>query len=286
MPHAQSHGSAAYLKNVLGSVSRGTIRRMRDLKVSIIQDELDWQDAEANRERYTRHIESLQRENTDLIVLPEMFSTGFCMQPENLSETMEGSTVRWMREQAAGSAATITGSIILEEAGHYKNRMIWARPDGSMTYYDKRHLFRYGDEHIHYTAGNERIVVELHGWRLALFVCYDLRFPVWSRNRDDYDVAVYVANWPGARQYAWDTLLRARAIENQVYVVGVNRIGWDGIGNAFFGGSAVLDCLGQPVVDCRDKRMNATTTLSREEQEAFRQYFPARMDSDSFAIQS
>jgi len=258
---------------------------MRDLKVSIIQDELNWQDAEANRERYTRHIESLQDEDTDLIVLPEMFSTGFCMQPENLSETMEGATVRWMREQAARSAAAITGSIILEEDGHYKNRMIWARPDGSMAYYDKRHLFRYGDEHIHYTAGNERIVVELHGWRLALFVCYDLRFPVWSRNRDDHDVAVYVANWPGARQYAWDTLLRARAIENQVYVVGVNRIGWDGIGNAFFGGSAVLDCLGQPVVDCRDKRMNATTTLSREEQEAFRQRFPARMDSDSFAIQ-
>lgn len=258
---------------------------MRDLKVSIIQDELDWQDAAANRARYTHHIDSFRNEETDLIVLPEMFSTGFCMQPAGISETMEGQTVAWMRQQAENSGAVITGSIILEEAGNYKNRMFWARPDGSMTYYDKRHLFRYGDEHVNYTAGSERVVVELYGWRLALFVCYDLRFPVWSRNRNDYDAALYVANWPAPRQYAWDTLLRARAIENQVYVVGVNRIGSDGIGNDFTGGSAVLDCLGKPIVDCGNRLMNATAALSREQQETFRQHFPARLDSDTFSIE-
>lgn len=258
---------------------------MNDLKISIIQDELDWQDAAANRKRYARHIDSFRLEDTDLIVLPEMFSTGFGMQPEGISESMDGPTVRWMSEQAKGSGAMVTGSIILDEDGAFKNRMIWVCPDGSMSYYDKRHLFRYGDEHVHYTAGAERVIVDLQGWRLALFVCYDLRFPVWSRNRDDYDVAIYVANWPAPRQYAWDTLLRARAIENQVYVVGVNRIGSDGVGNGFSGGSAVLDCLGKPIVDCEDRLMNATVVLSREAQDAFRQHFPARMDSDSFTIE-
>lgn len=257
---------------------------MKDLKVSIIQDELDWQDAAANRERYDAHIDSLLSEETDLIVLPEMFSTGFCMQPGGIAETMDGLTVAWMREQADRSGAVITGSIILEEGEQYKNRMIWARSDGSLAYYDKRHLFRYGEEHIHYTAGNERVIVELHGWRIMLQVCYDLRFPVWSRNRNDYDVALYVANWPAPRQYAWDTLLRARAIENQVYVVGVNRIGSDGIGNDFTGGSAILDCLGKPIVACKDRKMNGTAVLSRQSQEAFRAHFPAALDADAFAI--
>ena len=257
---------------------------MRDLNVSIIQDTLDWQDPAANQARYTRHVESLQDSNTDLIVLPEMFSTGFCMQPEDIAENMDGDTVRWMREQAAKHGAVITGSMIIKEGGQHVNRMIWARPDGSITCYDKRHLFRYGDEHIHYTSGADRVIVELHGWRLGLFVCYDLRFPVWSRNRNDCDVAIYVANWPNARQYAWDTLLRARAIENQIYVIGVNRIGSDEIGNDFSGGSAVLDCLGKPIVDCKDREMNATVVLSWEQQEEFRHRFPANLDADAFSI--
>ncbi len=261
-------------------------RSMRDLNVSIVQDKLDWQDPAANRARYTRHVESLQGSNTDLIVLPEMFSTGFCMRPENISENMDGDTVRWMRQQAAQSGAVITGSMVIRDGESYVNRMIWVRPDGSITYYDKRHLFRYGDEHIHYTSGSDRVVVELHGWRLGLFVCYDLRFPVWSRNRDDCDVAIYVANWPNARQYAWDTLLRARAIENQIYVIGVNRTGSDAIGNDFSGGSAVLDCLGKPIIDCKDREMNATAALSWEQQEEFRHRFPAHLDADSFSIRA
>lgn len=257
---------------------------MRDLTVSIIQDELDWQDSAANRQRFSRHIRSLSAANPDLIVLPEMFNTGFCMQPIGIDETMEGPTVTWMREQAQSVGVVLTGSLIIADAGGYKNRMIWAPPDGSISFYDKRHLFRFGDEHINYTAGGDRVVVELHGWRLALFVCYDLRFPVWSRNRGDYDVAVYVANWPNARQHAWDTLLKARAIENQAYVVGVNRVGADGIGNEFSGGSVVHDFLGQAVVDCSRKIMNVTAKLSRQALDQARDKFPAGMDADGFSI--
>lgn len=255
---------------------------MRDLNVSIIQDELDWQDPAANRDRYTDHIRSLP--DTDLIVLPEMFSTGFSMQAKGMHETMGGQTVQWMREQAAQKNAVLTGSLIIEDGGDFKNRMVWAEPDGEITLYDKRHLFRFGREHINYTAGDERVIVELKDWRLALFICYDLRFPVWCRNRGDYDVAIFVANWPNTRQYAWDTLLKARAIENQVYVVGVNRIGSDEIGNDFSGGSVVHDCLGQPLVDCKDNCMNATVTLSREKQQKFREKFPAGLDADEFLI--
>lgn len=255
---------------------------MHDLSVSIIQDELDWQDAAANRRRYCRHIASIGE--TDLIVLPEMFNTGFCMQPEGIHETMDGETVVWMREQARDSGAVITGSLIIDTGGEYKNRMVWARPDGTISFYDKRHLFRFGEEHIHYTAGGERIVVELNGWRLGLFVCYDLRFPVWSRSRGDYDIAVFVANWPNARQHAWDTLLMARAIENQVYVVGVNRIGSDAIGNDFSGGSVIMDFLGQPIVNCRDDLMNASAALSKKQLDKFRTEFPAHLDADNFSI--
>lgn len=256
---------------------------MRDLRVSIVQDEIDWHDAAANRDRYTRHIQTFS--DTDLIVLPEMFNTGFCMEPQGIEEKMDGKTVAWMRNQSREAAAVITGSLIIEDDGEYKNRMIWARPDGSIAFYDKRHLFRFGDEHVNYTPGNRRVVVELQGWRLGLFVCYDLRFPVWSRCRDDYDVAIYVANWPNARQYAWDTLLKARAIENQAYVVGVNRIGADEIGNDFSGGSVVHDFLGYPLVDCEDKILNATVTLSKQKQDQAKQNFPASLDADQFSIE-
>lgn len=255
---------------------------MHDLSVSLIQDELDWQDAEANRRRYSKHIQSLPE--TDLIVLPEMFNTGFCMQPKGIHETMNGETVGWLRKRAEECGAVITGSMIVDVDGEYRNRMIWARPDGSVTFYDKRHLFRYGEEHIHYTAGRDRVIVDLNGWRLALFVCYDLRFPVWSRNREDYDVAVYVANWPNARQYAWDTLLRSRAIENQCYVLGVNRLGSDQIGNDFSGGTAILDFMGRPLVDCKDSLKNATALLSMQKLREFKAEFPAHLDADDFSI--
>jgi len=256
---------------------------MQDINVTIIQDSLNWHDQLANRNRYDEHFKSIA--DTDLIVLPEMFSSGFSMHPEACFETMDGETVAWMSERAGQKSAVITGSLIIKLGeNNFVNRMIWAKPDGSMDYYDKRHLFRFGGEHVHFNSGDKRVILELAGWRFALFVCYDLRFPVWSRNKDDYDVAIYVANWPNARQMAWDSLLPARAIENLAYVLGVNRIGEDAIGNSFSGGSVILDFMGNPLADCKDELKIATSTLSRENLDAFRDKFPARLDADQFEI--
>ena len=256
---------------------------MQDISVTIIQDSLDWHDPIANRNRYEDHFKSIS--DTNLIVLPEMFSTGFSMHPEVCFETMDGETVAWMIAQARQKSAVISGSLIMKLGDdNYVNRMIWAKPDGTMAYYDKRHLFRFGGEHVHFKSGDKRVILELAGWRFALFVCYDLRFPVWSRNKDDYDVAIYVANWPNARQFAWDSLLPARAIENQAYVLGVNRIGEDGLGNSFSGGSVILDFMGKPLADCSEKLKIESATLSMEKLESFRQKFPARLDADKFDI--
>ena len=252
------------------------------LNVTLIQDDISWQDPAANRDRYQRHFESIK--NSDLVVLPEFFSTGFYMNPEEKYETMEGETVLWMKQNATNLGAVITGSVVMRLQHSYVNRMIWARPDGSIDWYDKRHLFRFGGEHHNYTGGNQKTIFEVCGWRVALFVCYDLRFPVWSRNTGDYDVALYVANWPDARQYAWDTLLKARAIENQVYVVGVNRLGDNPEGDSYSGGSVILDYLGQPIKDCGDVLAVASESLSMQKLEDFRKYFPASMDQDQFEI--
>lgn len=256
---------------------------MNNLSVTIIQDALHWHDPAENRAMYDAYFEAI--DETDLIVLPEMFSTGFSMHPKDCYETMDGETLAWMLEKAARNAAVITGSLIIKlDEQTFVNRMLWVKPDGTFEYYDKRHLFRYGKEHINFTAGNERVIVELNGWRFALFVCYDLRFPVWSRNRDDYDVAIYVANWPNPRQFAWDSLLIARAIENQSYVVGVNRIGEDDIGNAFSGGTAILDFMGKAIEDCKDKQMVSTQTLDMQALKDFHERFPAKLDADDFEI--
>jgi len=256
---------------------------MNNLSVTIIQDVLFWHDPAANRAMYDAHFESI--DETDLIVLPEMFSSGFSMDPKACYETMQGETVAWMLEKARIKNVVITGSLIMHLGGEaFVNRMMWVRPDGTFDCYDKRHLFRYGKEHINFTAGDKRVVVELNGWRVALFVCYDLRFPVWSRNRDDYDVALFVANWPSPRQFAWDSLLVARAIENQSYVVGVNRIGKDDIGNSFTGGTAILDFMGKAMINCKDKQMVATQTFDLQTLNDFRQHFPAKLDADEFEI--
>ena len=256
---------------------------MSNLSVTIIQDVLHWHNPAGNRAMYDAHFENI--DETDLIVLPEMFSTGFSMHPKDSYETMDGETVAWMLEMAEHKDAVITGSLIMKlDEKTFVNRMLWVKPDGTFEYYDKRHLFRYGKEHINFTAGDERVIVELNSWRFALFVCYDLRFPVWSRNRDDYDVAIYVANWPSPRQFAWDSLLVARAIENQSYVVGVNRIGEDDIGNAFSGGTALLDFMGKAMVDCKGEQMVATQTLDMQALKDFHGRFPAKLDADDFEI--
>lgn len=252
------------------------------LRVSVIQDAITWHDPAANRQRYDRHLSTALE--TDLVVLPEMFSTGFSMKPWESFETMEGATIEWMLNNAQRLDAVITGSLIMKLDDHYVNRMIWAKPDSVLEYYDKRHLFRFGKEHLHYEAGDQRVIVQHKGWRVALFICYDLRFPVWSRNQGDYDIALYVANWPDARQFAWDSLLVARAIENQCYVAASNRVGEGALGNTFSGGSALLDPKGVGLFDFSNKTVIHTEALSLQELNDFREFFPAEKDADQFQI--
>ncbi len=254
----------------------------RDLNVTLVQQPLAWQDAAANRARFTELLAPLAG-RTDLIVLPEMFTTGFSMQATGFAEDMGGPTVDWLRATAARLRAVVTGSVMVADDG-YRNRLLWARPDGTLAAYDKRHLFRMAREHEHYAPGAERVIVSLHGWRVLPQVCYDLRFPVWSRNRNDYDLALYVANWPAARRYAWSTLLRARAIENLSYVIGVNRVGTDGAGLDYAGDSVALDPLGQPLADLGSAPAVTHVTLSAAALADHRRRFPAHLDADDFRL--
>jgi predicted amidohydrolase len=255
------------------------------LRVTIIQCDLAWQDPATNRARLAGHFRGLLG-RTDLVVLPEMFPTGFSMDAEALAEDMDGPTVGWLREEAAALGCAITGSLIVRDGGYCYNRLVWARPDGSLAYYDKRHLFRMAGEHEHFAAGSRRLVVDLKGWRICPMVCYDLRFPVWSRSRGDYDALLYVANWPARRRLAWQSLLRARAIENLACVVGVNRIGRDGNGVTYAGDSVVLDHLGQPLGSEGDGDRVETAVLDLESLQAWRRSFPAHLDADDFDLRA
>ncbi len=253
------------------------------LRVTLVQVEIAWQAPATNRRALAAHFRGLMG-HTDLIVLPEMFSTGFSMDAEGLAETMDGPTVGWMREEAAATGCVITGSLIVRDGEHCYNRLVWARPDGTLEHYDKRHLFRMANEQQHYAAGSRRLIVELKGWRLCPMICYDLRFPVWSRNWGDYDVLLYVANWPQRRAHAWSTLLRARAIENLAYVVGVNRIGKDGNGATYGGDSVALDFLGQPLSSEGGGDRVETAVLDFESLRKYRDAFPAHLDADRYEI--
>jgi len=223
---------------------------------------------------------------TDLIVLPEMFTTGFSMDAAALAEPMDGPTVEWMRAQAAAHDAVLTGSVIIREGSTFHNRLLWVRPDGSLNYYDKRHLFTLaGEQHV-YTAGQSRLVEEWRGWRICPLVCYDLRFPVWSRNQalQPYDLLLYLANWPAVRRNAWNCLLRARAIENVSYTLGVNRIGHDGHGQEYAGDSALIDMRGDYLLQAGNLQSCITRTLRRAELEDFRSKFTALQDADDFEL--
>lgn len=259
---------------------------MQDLEVVIIQDELVWQDPVANRSRFDDHLNHMPP--ADLVVLPEMFTTGFTMAAEVYAETMDGHTVAWMLEHARRLRAVVCGSLIIRErlgdGEHFFNRLIWAMPDGATISYDKRHLFRHAGETEHYTPGVDRMVMEHRGWRIAPMICYDLRFPVWSRHSHDCDALLYVANWPAPRHAAWETLLRARAIENQCYVIGVNRVGSDENGLEYRGGSAVVDFLGEPLADCGSGSQLVTANLSRDRLRIFRRDFPFHLDADPFDL--
>lgn len=236
-----------------------------------------WADVQENIRRSDAAIDA--HPGADLYVLPEMFSTGFCTLPEGIAES-DGHTLEWMKSKSAHVNAAIAGSIAVHEAGRYYNRFYFVKPDGSVTYYDKKHLFTFGGEHEHFTAGNERVVVEFRGVRILLEVCYDLRFPIWSRNHGDYDMILYVASWPTVRVAAWKSLLVARAIENQCYVAGVNRVGSDP-SNDYSGGSMVIDPYGKIIALCEDgMEMTADADVDMDMLEAFKQKFPVLNDSD------
>lgn len=257
---------------------------MSTLSVSLIQTSTSWHDPAANR----RHFESLFRqlpERGDLVVLPEMFSTGFTMDSRTQAEPMSGPTVDWLRTMAQRYQRTFCGSLVISENGKFYNRLLWVSADGSIAAYDKRHRFRMAGEHEHYAAGKERLVVTLNGWRLCPLICYDLRFPVWSRNRgDDFDVLLYVANWPAPRHAAWQTLLAARAIENQVYVAAVNVLGTDGNGERYAGGSGVWSFDGARLAHCGAAQAVSSLELHRQSLLDFRASFPAWQDGDAFTL--
>lgn len=256
---------------------------MRTLNVALVQTALHWHDPAANRALFDGLIADVDPA-VDLIVLPEMLSTGFTMASAEVAETMDGETVAWLRELAAKRGATVAGSMVINDAGRCYNRLVWMPADGRETVYDKRHLFRMAGEHDHYSAGESRVNVQLGDWRIRLSVCYDLRFPVWLRSRGDYDALLCVANWPAARQTAWSTLLRARAVENLCYTIAVNRIGRDGNGVDYRGGSGVYGPEGEALAEVFDREAVVRVALDLDELDAYRQQFPAWRDADSFKI--
>jgi omega-amidase len=263
---------------------------MQPLRVSMVQGNTRWHDLAGNRDYYATLVRPLAG-TTDLILLPETYTSGFTNETLSQAEGMDGPTLPWMSALARETGAVICGSVVIREGELCRNRLVWMRPDGTHAQYDKRHLFRMAREHERYAGGAERLIVELNGWRICPQVCYDLRFPVWLRNgydrgagRFDYDLLLFVANWPSARRYAWSTLLRARAIENLSYCVGLNRVGTDGNGLSYAGDSVALDFLGQPLVELGAQEQVVTTTLDPAPLAAHRERFPAWMDADAFEL--
>jgi predicted amidohydrolase len=287
---------------------------MSTLTITTIQSNLHWEDKTANLQMFEEKIRGLQQ-RTEVVVLPEMFSTGFSMQPEKL----DGPAVSWMKKLSAERKIILTGSLIIEEEGHFYNRLVWMLPNGQYGYYDKRHLFGYAHEDKHYAPGSKRLIASVKGWKINLLVCYDLRFPVWSRQKPaassladlvasemeahdvpvappqetgssvtelspEYDVLIYVANWPERRNHAWKTLLQARAIENQCYVVGVNRVGTDGNGLYHSGDSMIIDALGTVIYTKANEEDVFTTTLQKDLLEEVRNKLPFLKDADRFII--
>lgn len=257
---------------------------MQDLTVTIIQTALFWEDIEANIHLFNQKIDGLT-EKTDLIVLPEMFTTGFTMNAAPFAQDMKGSAVSWLKKKAEQKKTDIVGSMIIKEAGKYYNRLIWAKPADNLLTYDKEHLFRLAGEQKVYSASHRKITVELNGWKIRPFICYDLRFPIWTRNLEPlYDVAIFIANWPERRSAHWRLLLQARAIENQCYVIGVNRIGEDGNRYSHRGDSSLIDAQGNIIFQNANEDIIYTHTLSYKKMMDYRKYFPAWMDADSTLV--
>ncbi len=264
---------------------------MQDLKITLLQADLHWEDPTANLATFEEKIWQIGGE-TDVIVLPEMFTTGFSMNVRKMAEMMNMRTFKWMRQMADQTGALVLGSFIAHVHDRYYNRLLWMEPGGQFKTYDKRHLFRMAEEHQVYTPGESLLVGHWKGWKICPLICYDLRFPVWSRNRWNaslkkplYDVLVYVANWPEVRISAWDTLLRARAIENLSYVVGVNRVGVDGNGVEYQGHSAVVGPKGDTIFTAEGVEATKTIALSANALQAYRDRFPALLDADDFTLE-
>lgn len=250
----------------------------------MVQTQLHWEDKSANIQMLTKKLQDVNS-NTDLVILPEMFTTGFSMKPELYSESMEGSTVNWMRNMADQLNCVITGTLIIEESGNFFNRLVWMRPDGSYSFYDKRHLFSLAGEENHYSAGKNRLVVDIKGFKIMPLICYDLRFPVWCRNDLDYDLAIFVANWPEKRSFFWSQLLVARAIENQSFVVGLNRVGFDGNQISHSGNSICLGPLGNSIKEIDSgKEELAFVQITKAELKSVRDQFKFLNDKDDFNI--
>lgn len=250
------------------------------MQVRLLQTSLHWEDKKANLQKFSRQIE--QATPADLVVLPEMFTTGFTMNASALAESMNGPTLQWMQKTARDTGAAICGSLIIREKEQYYNRLIWMPPTGPLSYYDKRHLFTLAGEEKTYRPGTERKIVSFRGWQICLQICYDLRFPVWSRNTDGYDLLIYVANFPRKRQYAWDQLLIARAIENQCYTLGVNRVGFDGNQVAHAGGSAIIDYRGEVLSRAGDAEQTLRLELDKRALDRFRKRYPFWRNRDAF----
>jgi len=259
---------------------------MPDLKVTIVQSDLHWEAIESTLAMFDETLDTVQ-EATDLIVLPEMFSTGFSMQADALAEPMNGKAVGWMRRKAGEMNTVITGSLMIREADCFYNRLVWMRPDGTLATYDKKHLFRFAGEDKVFTAGREPITLDLKGWKIRPFICYDLRFPIWTRNLGPtYDAALFVANWPTRRSAHWRALLQARAIENQAFVIGVNRVGKDGKALAHDGRSTVIAPTGETLLEVVEQEAIKTIVLKHSAIAEFRRTFPAWMDADDELIRS
>lgn len=260
---------------------------LQSLTISLIQPDLFWEDKDANMHMFESRINSISQK-TELIVLPEMFTTGFSMNAGKLAETMDGITMKWLSEISRKKKTAITGSIIIEEDGHFFNRLVLMLPNGQFYHYDKRHLFSYAQEHNHYKAGDKKLIGNINGWKMNLQVCYDLRFPVWARQPSDpelqYDIYINVANWPAKRRRAWRTLLAARAIENQCYSIGVNRVGTDGNNHAYSGDSSIIDPFGEVIWTSEKEESVCTYTFEKPPLREARSHFPFLKDADEFRI--
>ncbi len=258
---------------------------MQDLlKIAMLQSNLIWENPEQNRNNFAEKIKKIGQ-SVDIILLPEMFTSGFTMSPSNVAETMEGETIKWMLEIALRSNAAIGGSIVIEKKDKFFNRFVFAKPDGTMEIYDKRHTFTLARENEVYASGNAKVIIDYKGWKICPLICYDLRFPVWARNTEIYDVLFYVANWPKPRITAWDALLKARAIENMSYCIGVNRVGLDANNHEYSGHSAAYDVLGEQLFDIEDGKEHVEiVTLSKAHLTSIREKLKFLNDSDAFTL--